>query len=182
MQSYTNHAIKQRTGLCRGFSCDLSNYNTSDTRPAQADITLSVPRWSVSQRPDALQHITRYHRHARTLHRSAQPPYYNKAYKMVMHTADHASPAGSAQPPADRWQVLRPAHLLRGQRLHLYRVSPAASRCFPRQAACGLAPGQQSGRTGWHPPPGWAVQQQGRGGRRGTIGGYRRSSFRAFAR
>lgn len=30
--------------------------------------------------------------------------------------------------------------------------------------------------------PGGAVQRQGRGGRRGTIGGYRRSSFRAFAR
>ena len=39
---------------------------------------------------------TRYHRHARTLHRSAQPPYYNTAYKRVQHTADHASPAGSA--------------------------------------------------------------------------------------
>lgn len=49
-------------------------------------------------------------------------------------------------------------------------------------AACNLAPGQQSGRTGWHPPPGGAVQQQGRGGRRGTIDGYRRISFRAFAR
>lgn len=34
------------------------------------------------------------------------------------------------------------------------------------QAACNLAPGQQSGR----------------GGRRGTIDGYRRISFRAFAR
>nr|DAT92242.1 MAG TPA: hypothetical protein [Caudoviricetes sp.] len=33
-----------------------------------------------------------------------------------------------------------------------------------------------------HPPPGGAVQRQGRGGRRGTIDGYRRVSFRAFAR
>nr|DAE49537.1 MAG TPA: hypothetical protein [Caudoviricetes sp.] len=63
-------------------------------------------------------------------------------------------------------------------------ASPAGSRCFPRPAACNLAPGQRSGRTGsvWHPPPGGAVQRQERGGRRGTIGGYRRSSFRAFAR
>lgn len=30
-----------------------------------------------------------------------------------------------------RWQVLRPAHLLRGQRLHLYRVSPVGSRIPP---------------------------------------------------
>ena len=49
---------------------------------------------------------------------------------------------GLRLPPVDRWQVLRPAHLLRGQRLHLYRVSPAGSRCFPRPAACNLAPGQ----------------------------------------
>lgn len=34
----------------------------------------------------------------------------------------------------------------------------------------------------WHPPPGGTDQRQGRGGRRGTIGGYRSSSFRAFAR
>lgn len=68
-----------------------------------------------------------------------------------------------------------PAHLLMGQRLHLYRVSPAAFN---------LAPGQQSGRAGsaWHTPPGGAVQRQGYGGRRGTIDGYRRISFRAFAR
>lgn len=33
---------------------------------------------------------------------------------------------GLLLPCVDRWQVLHPAHLLRGQRLHLYRVSPAA--------------------------------------------------------
>lgn len=33
---------------------------------------------------------------------------------------------GLLLPSADRWQVLHPAHLLRGQRLHLYTVSPAA--------------------------------------------------------
>lgn len=33
-----------------------------------------------------------------------------------------------------------------------------------------------------HPPPGGAIQQQGRGGRRGTIDGCRRIYFRAFAR
>lgn len=40
----------------------------------------------------------------------------------------------------------------------------------------------QGGTASWHPPPGGAVQQQGNGGRRGTIGGYRRNSFRAVAR
>ena len=37
-------------------------------------------------------------------------------------------------------------------------------------------------RSARHPPPGGAVQQQRRGGRRGPIDGYRRISFRAFAR
>lgn len=35
----------------------------------------------------------------RTLYRPAQPPYYNKVYKRVQHTADHASPAGSRHFP-----------------------------------------------------------------------------------
>ena len=69
--------------------------------------------------------------------------------------------AGQLLPCADRWQVLHPAHLLMGQRLHLYRVSPAGSRYFLRPAACSLAPGQRSGRAVWHPPPGEAVQRQG---------------------
>lgn len=38
---------------------------------------------------------------------------------------------GQLLPSADRWQVLHPAHLLRGQRLNLYRVSPAAVSAFP---------------------------------------------------
>ena len=54
-------------------------------------------------------------------------------------------------------------------------VSPAGFRCFPRPAAGGLAPGQQSTRAG-------QSSSRGRGGRRGTIGGFRRISFRAFAR
>ena len=40
---------------------------------------------------------TRYHHHARALHRSAQTTYYNKAYKMVQQIASHASPAESAR-------------------------------------------------------------------------------------
>lgn len=89
--------------------------------------------------------------------------------------------AGQLLPCADRWQVLHPAHLLRVPRLRLYRVSPAGSRCFPRPAAGALALGRQLTRAGQHPgtlhPAG---QSSGRG--RGTIGGSRRISFRAFAR
>ena len=47
---------------------------------------------------------------------------------------------------ADRWQVLHPAHLLRGQRLHLYRVIPAAVSMLP-------AP------VGWMPGTGSAVRE-----------------------
>lgn len=67
--------------------------------------------------------------------------------------------AGQRLPCADHWQALHPAHPLRGQRLHLYRVIPAGSRCFPRPAACSLAPGQWSGWAFWHPPPGGAIQR-----------------------
>lgn len=40
----------------------------------------------------------------------------------------------------------------------------------------------QGGAVSWHLPPGGTVQRQGQGGRRGTIGGSRRISFRAVAR
>lgn len=64
----------------------------------------------------------------------------------------------------DRWQVLHPAHLLTGQRLRLYRVSPAAVSMLPTPGGLRSGNGQQSGRT-WstlHTPSGWAVQRQGR--------------------
>lgn len=97
-------------------------------------------------------------------------------------------------PPAPRWSVsqrrsVSSAYQIPPPRRTLYRpaqppyynkVYKGADHASP--AACDLAPGQQSGRTGWHFLPGGAVQQQGCGGRRGTIDGYRRISFRAFAR
>ena len=63
--------------------------------------------------------------------------------------------AGQLLPCADRWQVLthcqqcRPCAPAEGSAsppVNLARVSPAGSRCFPRPAACSLAPGQRSGR------------------------------------
>ena len=89
--------------------------------------------------------------------------YYNKVYKGagVRLLWIHARRCNTSQTMPAR----------RGQRLHLHRVSPAA---------CDLAPGQRSGCTGWYLPPGGAVQQQGCGGRRGTIGGSRRISFSGF--
>lgn len=56
---------------------------------------------------------------------------------IIRYIREQTMPArrGQLLPSADRWQVMHPAHLLRGQRLHLYRVSPAASRYLPRPAA-----------------------------------------------
>lgn len=99
-----------------------------------------------------------------TLYRPAQPPIiirYIRGCRGAPLSWIHArqcstsqtmpAAAGQLLPCADRWQVLHLAHLLRGQRLHLCRVSPAGSRCFPRPAAGGLAPGQRSARGGLAP-------------------------------
>ena len=62
-------------------------------------------------------------------------------------------------------------------------ASPAGSRCFPRPAACNLAPAI-SGAHRVSPAPSTrrGSPSAGRGGRRGTIDGYRRIFFRAVAR
>lgn len=99
--SYTVHSTKRRTWLYRGVSSNLTQSTAHYTRPIQSTITPLAPRWSVSQRPDAL-HRYQVPPPRRTLHRSAQTPYYNKAYKMVQHIADHANPAGQLLPSADR--------------------------------------------------------------------------------
>lgn len=74
---------------------------------------------------------TRYHRHAGRCTAQHSRPIIIR-YIRVQHSADHASPAGSAPTVCELlkcWHTVsntNPAHLLRGQRLHLYRVSPAA--------------------------------------------------------
>lgn len=108
--------------------------------------------------PQHLQRIPKYKRHARTLYSSAQPPIIIR-YIRVQRCAPVMDPCQTVQHIADH-------------------ASPAGSRYLPRPAACTLAPGQRSGRTGWHSAPGGAFQRQGRG----TINGLRRISFRAFAR
>ena len=70
--------------------------------------------------------------------------------------------AGQLLPCADRWQVLHPAHPLRGQ-----------------PGGVSALPGIETGLA-WHTSG--AVLSSWHGGRRGTIGGLRRISFRAFAR
>lgn len=130
--SYTANAAKQCTELCRGFSCDCTRSTANDNRPIQEAIIPPVQCWSISQRRIASS-AYQIPPPRRTLHRPAQPPYYNKVYK------------------------------------------GAGVRPYHRSVLDGAA---------YHRPcqPGGTVQQQGQGGRRGTTGGSRRISFRAFAR
>ena len=60
---------------------------------------------------------------------------------------------------ADRWQVLRPAHLLTDQRLNLHRLSPAA---------CDLAPVSSQGAPGQPGTLHQAEQSSGRGAAGGS--------------
>lgn len=142
--SYTAHAAKQHTGLCRRFSSYLPCFAAAVWRvhPAIPRRLHHAGTYHSTRAPYSLYQIPPPHMDAVQVSTAA---YYNKVYKgappvmdpcqTAQHTADHASPAGSSR------------------RLAI-----------------------------WHPSPGGAVQQQERGGRRGTIDGYRRSSFRAFAR
>lgn len=155
-QNYTTHAAKQCTGLYRGFSCDLPHSTAANTRPTQAAIIPPAPRWSVCQRPDALQHIPDTSATPDAAQHSTDR-LFNNVYKGAEVPACYRSmPArrGQLPPCMDRWQVLHPANLLRGQRLNLYRVSPTASRCFQRPAACNLAPStRRAARNYWRLSP-----------------------------
>lgn len=117
--SYTANTAKQRTGLYRRFSCGLSNSTASNTRPTKAAIIPPAPR--------------------RTLDRSTHPPYYNRVYKGAAVCPCRGSMPDSA---ANR----RPCQPGGGQRLHLYRVSPAAFNLAPGQSGTLYPAGQSSSR------------------------------------
>lgn len=192
--SYTTHAIKQRTELYRGVSgnlpcfaavvwlvhlpilhrlCHAGAYHSAAAPSAQPDTTVTQGRCTGQHsRPIIIRYI-----------RAQRCAPVMDPCQTVQHTTDHASPAGSA--PAVCGSLASDAPGAPAEGVSVSTCTGSArrrSRYFPRPAAGDLAPGQRSGRTGWHPPPGGAVQQQVRGWRRGTIGGYRRISFRAFAR
>lgn len=166
--NYTATTSKAFTGLCSGLSADLPYSSAHGTAYTRAAYIPPVPR--------------------RTLCRQAQPPIIIRYIRVQgcallwIHarqcSISQTMPArrGQLLPCADRWQVLHPAHLLRGQ--------PGGVSMLPTSGGLQSGTGQQSGRTGsvWHPLPGGAVQRQRQGGRRGTIDGCRRISFRAFAR
>ncbi len=105
---YTARTSKAFTGLYSGVSVNLTHSSAHNTVATQAVYTPHEPRWRA-------YHQTQYsHRYQiqpprRTLYRAGQPPYYNKVYirvqgcapvmdpcQTMQHSADHASPAGSA--------------------------------------------------------------------------------------
>lgn len=93
-------------------------------------------------------------------------------------TSQRRRTSSAYQIPPPRRTLYRPA-----QTAYYNKVYKSASLLWINARRCSISQTMPAQRlTVWHPPPGGAVQQQGRGGRRGTIGGYRRISFRAFAR
>ena len=136
-----------------GVSVNLTHpsaHNTADTQTAYAP---PAPHWRAYRQ--AL-HLHRYKipPPRRTLYRAGQPP--------IIICIGMGAPVRIVMDPCQA------AHLLRGQRLHLHMVSPAA---------CSLAPGQ-SGIL--HP----AGQSSSRGAADGAepLAACRRISFRAVAR
>ena len=102
---------------------------------------------------------------------------------IIMYIREQTMPAAAGQllPCADHWQVLT----------HCQQYRPgapaegSARRGFDafhaRRLEAWHRDSGQGGRSGTLHPAGQS-SNKGRGGRRGTIGGYRRISFRAFAR
>lgn len=143
---YTTHAVKQRTGLYNGFSCNFTHSTAHDTKPTQQAIAQPATRWSAYQRPDALHRYQIPPPH-RALYRPAQPPIIIRYIRVqgcapvmdpcqtVQQIADHASRVGSAPTVYES-----PASADTLSAVHTRRDSPAAGA---RRAA----------RNHWRLPP-----------------------------
>ena len=131
--NYTAQTSKAFTGLYRGISVDSTHSSAHNTAATQADYTPPAPRWSAHTRPDAMHRYQIPTPH-RTLYSSAQPPYYNKVYIGVQ----RRTPVMDLCQTVQRIPQTMPAR--RGQRLHLYRVSPALSTRRGSPAAGGAEP------------------------------------------
>lgn len=105
--SYTTHAAKQRTGLYRGISVNLTHSKAHNTAATQAEYIPPARRWSVSQHRSTSS-VYQIPTPRRTLHSLAQPPIIIRYIRVqgcatvvdpcrtVPHIADHASPAGQS--------------------------------------------------------------------------------------
>ena len=126
---------------------------------------------------------TRYQRHAGRCTVQHSRPIIIRHIRWCSIPQTMQARRGQLLPCVDRWQVLtrcqpyRPGAPAEGSASPSVQGQPGGVSMFPTSG------GLQSGTgSAWHPPPGGSIQQQGRGWRRGTIGGSRRISFRAFAR
>lgn len=132
---YTAHAVKQRTGFCRRLSDYLQFFRRCclSVHPAILHRLRHAGAYHSAVTPPA---CTRYQQHAGRCTGQHSCPIiirYIRVRPCYGSMPDSAANRRPCQPGGvDRWQVLHPAHLLRGQRLHLYRVSPAA---WTRRAA-----------------------------------------------
>ena len=169
--SYTTNATKQRAGLCRRFPDHLPHFAAVVWRvhPAILYLLRHTGAYHSAATPPA---HTRYHRHAGR--RTGQ----HSCPIIIRYIRGQTMPAAAGQllPCAGRWQVLT--------RCQQYRPGAPAKECSVSTctgSARRLAIWNRSAVRA-HPLPGGAVQRQGHGWRRGTIDGYRRISFRAFAR
>lgn len=154
--NYTAHATKRRTGLYRRFSCDPSHFTAADTRPTQAAIIPPAPRWSVSQRRST-----------------------SSAYQIPTPRPD-AVQASTGRPIIIRYIRVRPLLWIHARRCSIQQTMQARrglDASHARRLEVWHRVSGQGGRSGTLHPAG-----QSSGRRRGAIGGYRRSSFRAFAR
>lgn len=103
--SYTANAVKQRTELYNGVSCDCLHPSSNDTRPIQSTITQLAPRWSVPQRPDAL-HQYQIPAPRRTLYRPDRRPIIIRHIRWCSRLQTMPARRGQLLPSADRWQVM----------------------------------------------------------------------------
>lgn len=167
--NYTASTAKAFTGLYSGVSVDLTYSSAHNTTAAQAAYTPPTPRWRAYRQA---QHLHRYQTPPprRTLYSSAQPPYYNNVYKGSGASCYRSMPGGASyrRPYQQRRRVSASG---------LHPVQGSDRRAFGASCAQRLAIWHRSAVRA-HTPPSGAIQQRADG----TTGGYRRISFRAFAR
>lgn len=153
------------------YQTDTSGYNTA---------CATLGRYTGQHRPPI---IIRYIRECR----GSSLSWFYARRRSTSQTVPVA--AGQLLPCADRWQVLtvcqqyRPGAPAEGSASPPVYGQPGGDSILPTPGdwRSGTGSAVQGVRSGTLHPAGQS-SGKGRGGRRGTIGGFRRSSFRAFAR
>lgn len=161
--SYTTHSAKQRTGLYRRFSGCLPRFVATVWRVYPA-ILHRLRHVRAHTRAQMHYTDTRYQRHAGRCTAQHSRPIIIRYIRVqqcapvidpcqtVQHTADHASPAGSAPAVCGSLASAAPAE-------------GSTSRCFQRPAACSLAPvSNQGAPAGTLHPAGQSSSRSAAGG------------------